>query len=234
MVKHAAVVVSQYGGYEISLAMTDEGTKWFEIIIANNIDQQFEIVLNEKLYSAPFICSAIPNRHASISGDFPERDALELSNILNNPLEIELKFIELNEIRPSLAKDARTSSLHAIIIEIIVVASLMAICYGMTGLVSLIAAIANLPILLGIMVTIEAILSLPGIAALVLIIGIIIDANILIIARMREEILSRKSLKIALCTGHENAFPHNSRCKFNHPTNSHNLCLFWNKINKRF
>ncbi|MDR2603118.1 MAG: protein translocase subunit SecD [Puniceicoccales bacterium] len=206
MVKHANVVVGPYGEYEISLTMTEEGTRCFEKVTAANINRQLGIVLDGKLYSAPAIRSAITNGRANISGKFSQRDAFELSNILNNPLEFELKFVELSEIGPSLAEDARISSLRAMLIGTAVVAAFMLIFYHAAGSVSLIAVMANIVIVLGVMATIGGTLTLPGIAALVLTVGMAVDANILIFERMREELLSGKPLKAALAVGHEKAF----------------------------
>ncbi|MDR2776849.1 MAG: protein translocase subunit SecD [Puniceicoccales bacterium] len=206
MVKRASVAVGQYGEYEISLTMTEEGARCFEKVTANNVNRRLGIVLDGKLYSAPFIRSAIANGRASISGKFSQRDAFELSNILNNPLEFELKFVELSEIGPSLAEDARISSLRAMLIGTAVVAAFMLIFYHAAGIISLIAVMVNIVIVLGVMATIGGTLTLPGIAALVLTIGMAVDANILIFERIREELLSGKPLKVALTSGHEKAF----------------------------
>jgi SecD/SecF fusion protein len=206
MVKRAGVVVGQYGEYEISLTMTEEGARCFEKITADNINRRLGIVLDGKLYSAPSIRSAITNGCASISGKFSQRDAFELSNILNNPLEFELKFVELSEIGPSLAEDARINSLRAMLIGTAIVAAFMLIFYHVAGIISLIAVLANVIIILGVMVTIGGTLTLPGIAALVLTIGMAVDANILIFERIREELLSGKPLRAALASGHEKAF----------------------------
>ncbi|MDR1414047.1 MAG: protein translocase subunit SecD [Puniceicoccales bacterium] len=206
MVKHAGVNIGQYGEYEISLAMTDEGARRFEKITSSNINRQLGIVLDGKLYSAPVIRTAIPNGHASISGNFSQRDALELANVLNNPLEVALKFVELNEIGPSLAEDARASSLHASLVGAIIVVVFMLAYYRLAGVVSFIAIFSNIILTLGIMATIGATLTLPGIAALVLTIGMSVDANILIFERIREELLGGKLLKTAVHSGHEKAF----------------------------
>lgn len=206
MVKHAGVAVGQYGEYGISLTMTEDGARCFAKVTAANINRRLGIVLDGKLYSAPSIRSEITDGRASISGKFSQRDALELSNILNNPLEFELKFVELSEIGPSLAEDARISSLRAMLIGTAVVATFMLIFYHAAGIISLIAVTANIVIVLGVMATIGGTFTLPGIAALVLTIGMAVDANILIFERMREELLSGKPLKAALAAGHEKAF----------------------------
>ncbi|MDR1433474.1 MAG: protein translocase subunit SecD [Puniceicoccales bacterium] len=205
-VKHAGVAIGQYGEYEVSLTMTDEGAKIFEKITAANINRQLGIVLDGKLYSAPVIRSPIPSGRASISGRFTQRDALELANVLNNPLEVALKFVELNEIGPSMAEDAMASSLRASLIGASVVALFMLAYYRVAGAVSLVAILANMAITLGVMASIGATLTLPGIAALVLTIGMAVDANILIFERMREELLCGKPVSVALAAGHGKAF----------------------------
>ncbi|MDR1401442.1 MAG: protein translocase subunit SecD [Puniceicoccales bacterium] len=206
MLKHASVAIGQYGEYEISLSMTDEGTKRFEKITSANINRQLGIVLDEKLYSAPVIRSVIPNGHASISGNFSQRDAIELANVLNNPLEVSLKFVELSEIGPSLAEEARASSLNASLIGAVIVVAFMLVYYHVAGIISFVAILSNVILMLGVMATIGATLTLPGIAALVLTIGMAVDANILIFERVREELLGGKLLKAALHAGHERAF----------------------------
>ncbi|MDR3143991.1 MAG: protein translocase subunit SecD [Puniceicoccales bacterium] len=205
-VKRASVTVGQFGDYEIALAMTDDGAKHFEKVTAANVGQQLGIVLDGELYSAPVIRCAISNGYASISGNFSQRGAIELANVLNNPLEVALKLVELNEIGPSLAEDVRTSSLIASVAGAAVVIIFMLAYYLTAGVVSLIAVVANVAIVIGTLSAIGATLTLPGIAALVLTIGMAVDANILIFERMREELSAGKPLSVALSDGHRKAF----------------------------
>ena len=206
MVKRAAVGYGQYGDYEIGLQMTEEGTKRFEKVTRENIDRRLGIVLDGKLYSAPCIRVAIPNGRASITGRFSQREALELANILNNPLEVELKFVELSEIGPSLADDAKASALRASVVGIGVIVLFLVGYYGRAGWLSLLSLLTNVIIVLGMMVTLGTTLTLPGIAALVLTIGMAIDANILIFERIREELLQGHPLETAFRIGHDKAF----------------------------
>lgn len=205
MVKQAGVRIGQYGEYEIALSMTEKGTKKFEHVTSSHINQQLGIVLDGKLYSAPYIRSAITDGHASISGKFSQRDAIDLANVLNNPLDVELKFIELNEIGPSLAEDAKSASMKAAYIGASVVMLFMIGYYRVAGIVAILSVLANIAIVMGTMVTIGATLTLPGIAALVLTIGMAVDANILIFERMREEQLAGKPLLNTLLSGHNKA-----------------------------
>ena len=206
MVAHAGVAVGQYGEFGVSLSMTEDGAKRFEKVTSENIGRQLGIVLDGKLCSAPVINSAISGGHASITGKFSQREALELANVLNNPLEVELKFVELNEIGPSLAEDAKISSLKASIIAACAIVIFMVAYYHIAGVISVLSIAANIAIVLGMMAIIGATLTLPGVAALVLTIGMAIDANILVFERVRDELRDGKSVGAALLAGHKKAF----------------------------
>ncbi|MDR2436210.1 MAG: protein translocase subunit SecD [Puniceicoccales bacterium] len=206
MVKSAHVSLDQFGGFEVGLAMADSGAKLFEKITTNNIGRQLGIVLDGKLYSAPVIKVAIGNGQASISGNFSKHEAFELANVLNNPLEFELTFVELSEIGPSLADDARTSSLFASLVGACAVATFMLTYYRRAGVVAILSVAVNVLIVLGAMAYLGATLTLPGVTALVLTIGMAVDSNILIFERIREELKAGKSLKAALRMGHDKAF----------------------------
>jgi SecD/SecF fusion protein len=205
-IKSAIPVINQFGGYEVSIAMTDEGAKKFATITRNNINRPLAIVLDGKLCSAPVIRSEIDEGRASISGSFSQRDAIELANVLNNPLEFALKLIEVNEIGPSLAEDARISSINASIAGVSFVVLFMVAYYRTSGLIAIIAVLINTLITLAIMALIKSTITLPGIAALVLNIGMGIDANILILERIREELKLGKTIKSALAYGYNRAF----------------------------
>ncbi|MDR1255740.1 MAG: protein translocase subunit SecD [Puniceicoccales bacterium] len=206
MVKSARVAMDQFGSFEVGLSMTDAGAKLFEKITTNNMGRQLGIVLDGKLYSAPVIKSVIANGQASISGNFSQREAFELANVLNNPLEFELAFVELSEIGPLLADDACTSSLLASLVSAAAVALFMLIYYRRAGVVAILSVALNILIVLGTMAYLGATLTLPGVAALALTIGMAVDSNILIFERIREELNGGKSLKAALDAGHSKAF----------------------------
>ncbi|MDR1366635.1 MAG: protein translocase subunit SecD [Puniceicoccales bacterium] len=207
MVKNAHAVLNQYGGFEISLEMkSPEGVDRFAKITKDNIGRLLGIVLDGKLYSAPRINCEIPNGTASISGHFSQREALELANVLNNPLEFELILTETQEIGPSLAEDAKRSSTYATLLGVGLVILFMIAYYRTSGLVAVFTVLANILIVLGLMAMIEATLTLPGVAALVLTAGMGVDSNILIFERMREELALGKRIRTALTTGYERAF----------------------------
>ncbi|MDR3317769.1 MAG: protein translocase subunit SecD, partial [Puniceicoccales bacterium] len=207
MVKNAHVTMNQYGGFEIGLEMkSPQGIERFAKITKDNVGRLLGIVLDGQLCSAPRINCEIPNGLASISGHFSQREAIELSNVLNNPLEFELTLTEIQEIGPSLAEDAKTSSMYATILGIALVVLFMIAYYRASGMVAVVSVLANALIVLGLMAMIGATLTLPGVAALVLTIGMGVDSNILIFERMREELALGKRMGTALIAGYDKAF----------------------------
>lgn len=223
-VKDAGVYQTEFGGFSIALNMTDSGAKRFAEV-TESIDKenksapyvnlpendprkygQLAIVLDGQLYSAPRIIQSIPGGRASITGNFTQREAFELSNVLNNPLEFELKLEEMYEVGPTLADDARTASINAALLGAGLVIAFMCVYYLSAGLVAVAAVAINILIVLGVMASLGATITLPGVAALVLTIGMAVDSNILIFERIREELQLGKRLKDALAAGFDKAF----------------------------
>lgn len=212
IIKHAGVAMEDLDRYSISMEFTDEGSKVFGKITRDileedaktNSKQALGIVLDGRLLSAPNIQSEITTR-GSITGDFSRREAIELANALNNPLSVGLKRTSLNEVGPSLAEDAKESSLMAAAIGTLAVVVFMIAYYFGMGLIAVISVCANVIILVGVLASFGATMTLPGIAALVLTIGMAVDANILVFERMREELKAGKSLWSSLQLGYEKA-----------------------------
>lgn len=205
-VENAAARTDQYGRFEIHLAFNDEGAKTFAKITEANVGRLLGIVLDGRLYSAPNINQAITGGVAQITGNFPQREAVELANVLNNPLDLPLQIKEQYEIGPSLAADSVTSGKLAFIIGTALTAIFIVVFYTSGGLLAVFAMILNVLIILGVMAAFGATLSMPGIAGIVLTIGMSVDSNILIFERMREELKAGKSLPTALEAGFDKAF----------------------------
>lgn len=213
IVSNSVAVIDPYGSYQISLSFTPVGSKAFQSITGKiasenertNTVGQLAIVLDGKLYSAPTVREEIRGG-ASISGNFSQRDAIELANVLNNPLEFELKVEEVNEVGPSLAEDARSSSIKACLLGAGLVVAFMILYYGVAGVIAVISVAFNIVLVLGVLASLHSTLTLPGIAALVVTVGMAVDANILIFERIREELKLGKSLPSALLGGYEKAF----------------------------
>jgi SecD/SecF fusion protein len=205
-IKRAGATVNSYGANEVSLEFTGEGAKKFEQITRRNVGKQLGIVLDGKLYSAPLISSVISDGKAVISGHFTRKGATDLANVLNNPLEFELRVAEMHELGPSLADEVQRHAVNAAIIGSLLVMLFMVLCSAVAGLVTVLSIVLNVLIILGILVTIGATMTLPAIAALVLTIGMGVDANIIIFARMREEMFRGKSMHDAIGQGFKMSF----------------------------
>ncbi|MEY2879500.1 MAG: hypothetical protein RLZZ15_1880 [Verrucomicrobiota bacterium] len=196
------------GSPKVTMQFTDEGRKRFaevtrEIAALGNGGSPglLAIVLDKQLYSAPTVQREIDSPSAEISGRFSDREVIDLSNVLNNPLDLELIVKEQYEVGPSLAQDAIDSGLKASVIGTLLVAAFMVTFYTTGGLVSVVTLAINLLIILGTMASFGATMTLPGLAGIVLTVGMAVDANILIFERMREEIAAGKTLAAANQSG---------------------------------
>ncbi len=206
-VEDANAIQNSVGGFEISLDFDSEGASRFAEITRKLAGQgRLAIVLDGTLYSAPNVNEAITGGRASISGSFSQREAIELANILNNPLEFSLEVAELYEVGPTLAKTSVDSSKRAATWGVILVAIFMICYYMIGGGIALASVVLNLTIVIGALASMGATLTLPGIAGVILTIGMAVDANILIFERLREELRAGKTLKAALTGGFDKVF----------------------------
>ena len=205
-VKEAHPVIDPYGKYEISLQMTAEGKERFATITRQNLHKRLAIVLDGKVCSAPVIQAEITGGQASISGRFTQREAVELSNVLNNPLEFELELTEVYEVGPSLATSAKTVAINASIISVLLVILLMTIYYRLSGLTCGLALFLNFMFIVISWAILGATITLPSITALALTFGMAVDANVLIFERVREEIHEGHDAVVSLAMGHKKAF----------------------------
>ena len=191
----------------IAFGLDSSGAKIFGDITSENIGRQLAIILDGELYSAPVIRSAITGGSGEISGgNMSEKDAFDLANALQNPLEVELQIIDERMVDPGLGADAVASGIRAAIFGTLAVAAFMTAYYMLSGFVADIALIINVILLLGVMCSINTTFTLPGIAGIVLTAGMAVDANVLIFERIREESAKGKSLKGALAAGYARAF----------------------------
>ena len=193
---------NETGGFEISLNMTSEGAKVLRRVTEKlapkngQPGKRLAIVLDGKLYSAPTVQGVLSSR-AQITGSYSQREAIDLANVLNNPLALPLEVEEMYEVGLSMASGARDSSINAVRLGAILVIAFMGAYYFIGGVVAVISALVNVVIVLGVLASLGATLTLPGVAALVLTLGMGVDANILIFERLREELKSGKSIKNA-------------------------------------
>ena len=213
VIKNAWVSPTDQGGYVIVMDFTSEGAdvmnKLTRSIVAGNREthtvQRLGIVLDGKLISAPNN-DVILTSGGSITGHFTQREALELANALNNPLKVGLTRTSVNEVGANMAADARNASIVAGLIGVSLVMLFMLLYYRGFGFLAMLTVLANVVMVVGVLASFGATLTLPGIAALVLTVAMAVDANILIYERMREELALGKSHLASLEAGYEKAF----------------------------
>ncbi|HEY6227982.1 MAG TPA: protein translocase subunit SecD [Verrucomicrobiae bacterium] len=191
---------------EIILRFNSEGADKFGDITKANVGRHLAIVLDGNLESAPRINEPITGGSASISGSYDIKEAYNLANVLENPLEAPVKIEEQRGVGPSLGADSIRSGVRSAIIGVAAVAVFMLVYYMIAGAVANVALLVNLVILLGVLCSIGTTLTLPGIAGMVLTAGMAVDANVLIYERLREELAAGKSMRGAIAAGYSKAF----------------------------
>jgi SecD/SecF fusion protein len=197
--------------FYVDMKFTDEGSKKFGDLTAKIAEGnsrsvgQLAIVLDGKLQSAPTVRDAIRGGGATITGSFSREEAVELANVLNNPLEFPLIIQDVTSVGPSLAKDAQGKSVVASLVAVGLVIFFMVGFYVWGGFIAILGMILNLLMILGAMAYFGATITLPGVAALVLTLGMAVDANILIFERVREEAALGKDRSVALSEGYARA-----------------------------
>jgi SecD/SecF fusion protein len=206
IVKNAMAVRGNLGEPQIDFQLNDNGAKRFGEVTRNNIGQRLAIILDGELYSAPVIQSPIETGNGQITGRFMVEQAQELANVLQNPLRAPLKIVYSSDVDPTLGADSIRSGIRASIAGVFFVSLFMLCYYLLAGIVANIALVTNIIILLGVMCSIGTTLTLPGIAGVVLTVGMAVDANVLIYERIREELAKGKSLRGAIAAGYARAF----------------------------
>lgn len=204
--RSAYVASDMLGSPEIILRFTTEGARIFGDVTGANVGRQLAIVLDGEIQTAPVIQTAIREGEAIISGDYTYEQATSLANVLENPLQTPVEIIQENSVDPSLGKDSIASGIRACLYGSLVVLVFMCVYYAMAGLIASFAMCFNVLILLGAMTSLDATLTLPGIAGIVLTIGMAVDANVLIFERIREELRDGKSLRHSINAGYDKAF----------------------------
>lgn len=195
------------GRVEITMLMNNEGAKTWKRLTADNIGNQIAIVLDQYVYSAPRVNDEIPNGRSSISGDFSVEEAQDLSNILKaGKLPAPARIVQEEVVGPSLGKESITAGLSSFVIAFILVLAYMILYYNRAGWIADLALIANIFFIFGVLTSLGAVLTLPGIAGIVLTLGMAVDANVIIYERIREELRAGKGLRLAITDGYNNAY----------------------------
>ena len=191
----------------VSMGFDSQGSRKFGELTSNHVGELLAILLDGKVQSAPRINEPILGGNAQISGDFTFEEAQYLANILKaGAFPVGVKIAEERTVGPTLGQEAIDDGIRAAVIGMAVVLIFMLIYYRFSGIVAIIALAFNLLIILGALAGFGAALTLPGLAGLVLTIGIAVDANVLIFERIREELRTGKTVWSAIETGYQKAF----------------------------
>src|SRR5881398_1411078 len=193
-------------GWTVQLKFDSEGAKKFGQITEQYKGHRFAIVLDGIIQSAPVIRDAIYGGDAVITGKFGEQEARGLASVLENPLQTPVSIEEERSVSPTLGLDSIRASILAGLVGLAITLVCVAVYYKIPGLVANVALIINLILLIGALTMFRFVLTLPGIAGIILTIGLSVDASVLIYERLREEMALGKSLKIAVQAAYEKAF----------------------------
>ena len=208
VVTDASQAFGQYNSSaEVSMSMNQEGAKQWKRLTAENIGKSIAIVLDGYVYSYPTVQSEISGGRSSISGDFSVNEAKDLANILKSgKLPAPARIIEEAIVGPSLGEEAISSGLTSFIFALLIVLVYMIFYYNKAGMVSNVALLANIFFIFGVLSSLGAVLTLPGIAGIILTIGMSVDANVLIYERIREELTNGKGIRLAIEDGYNSAY----------------------------
>ena len=203
----ARVEFGQFSQPQVSVRFDGRGSRIFDRITSANVGKRLAIVLDKRIYSAPVIQERISGGSAIISGSFSDEEARDLAIVLRaGALPAPVKILEERTVGPSLGRDSIRAGIVAIIVGGIVVLIFMVVYYGLSGFLANLALVLNLVIIMGVLAGFGATLTLPGIAGLILTVGMAVDANVLIFERIREELRLGKTIRAAVDQGYGRAF----------------------------
>ena len=198
----------EYGQRRIVLRFNSQGAEDFAKVTSNNIGKRMAIVLDGKLYCAPSINSAITGGSAEITGKFSEEEAKTIADaLMSGSFPFQIKVNAVFDTDPKLGASNISNGIWVGILSMIAVAVFMVIYYRLSGLISVAALCVNIVLILGAMAAFNCTLTLPGIAGIVLTIGMAVDANVLVFERIREELEKGRKLKNAVDVGFDRALP---------------------------
>ena len=195
------------GSPEVSMAMNGEGAGIWARLTGDNIGKQIAIVLDGMVYSYPVVNGKIEGGNSSITGNFTIEEAEDLANVLKSgKLPAPATIIQEQVVGPSLGAESINAGMISFILAFVLVLIYMILFYSGAGLVADIALLCNVVLLFGTLVSFGAVLTLPGIAGLVLTLGMAVDANVIIYERVKEELRAGKGLSKAIADGYSNAY----------------------------
>jgi preprotein translocase subunit SecD len=202
----ARVSIGQFNDPYVSVTFDSKGAREFERITGDNVKKRMAIVLDNTIYSAPVIQERITGGRAQITGTFTTQEANDLAIVLRaGALPAPLRIIQDLTVGPSLGRDSIEKGIRATLIAGALVVIFMVVYYRLSGVIADFALMLNLLCLIGALSALTATLTLPGIAGIVLTIGMGVDSNVLIFERIREELRSGKAVRMAVDSGYDKA-----------------------------
>jgi preprotein translocase subunit SecD len=195
-------------GPYVELVLNSSGARLFERITAENVKRRLAIVLDSRVYSAPVIQERIGGGRAQITGSFDMKEARDLAIVLRaGALPAPVEIVEERTVGPSLGRDSIRQGITSFAVGSSLVVLFMVAYYRGAGLVADVALVFNILFMMAILAGFKAVLTLPGIAGMVLTMGMAVDANVLINERIREEVRAGRSPRAAVEAGYERALP---------------------------
>jgi len=209
VISSASQVFAQFStNPEISMTMKGAATKKWAKMTENNIGKFVAVVLDNAVYTAPRVNGKIPNGRTSITGQFSIEEAKDVANALQSgKLPAAAHIIQSEIVGPSLGQEAIDSGVMSFVLALLLILLWMIFYYGKAGIFTDIALIVNMLFIFGVLTAFGAVLTLPGIAGIVLTIGMAVDANVLIYERIKEELAHGKGLKEAVADGYKASLP---------------------------
>jgi preprotein translocase subunit SecD len=200
-------ISDRFGEPYVAIKFNSQGAKDFDRITSENVKKRLAIVLDGVVHSAPVIQERISGGEAQITGSFTMDEAKDLAIVLRaGALPAPVNILEERTVGPSLGQDSIDKGLWSTIVGAILVMIFMVFYYRVSGIIANAALIMNIIVILGTLAAFRAALTLPGIAGIVLTIGMAVDANVLIFERIREELRTGKTPRAAIETGYSKAF----------------------------
>ncbi|MDR1702849.1 MAG: protein translocase subunit SecD [Sporomusaceae bacterium] len=205
--KDARAVIEQNKQVLVSIEFTDEGGNKFANVTAQNVGKKIAILLDNNMLTNPVVQEPIAGGKATISGSRTVEEAEQLAILLRSgALPVRVDVLETRMVGPSLGEDSKSRSMQAFVIGIVLIVVFMLLFYVASGFVANIALLLYVMILLFVLKSLNATLTLPGIAGIILSVGMAVDANVLIFERFKEEFRSGKTLRAAMDAGFNRAY----------------------------
>ncbi len=195
-------------GNMVSMVMNDEGARKWSSITAQNLRRAIAIVLDDQVYSYPNVNQQIDGGRSQITGNFTPEESSDLANVLESgKMDAKVNIVSQSVIGPSLGQESIRKGLVSFLVALVLLMIFMMCVYGIkAGMIANLGLLFNLFFTAGILASFQSVLTLPGIAGIVLALGMAVDANVLIFERIKEELRAGKGLKAAVADGYGNAF----------------------------